>query len=430
MFDLGNESIFASAEYKRSRNAYTILCMIEYFITILVDDAFLAKLLGYMGISDSLTGIITSVISLATVFQLGAIFVLALPINRKKAVTAMNIVSYVLFGSLYLLPFLNIGVGIKTVLVAFNILLAYAAMFIASPMMFQWANSYVAPTDRAHFSAVKEVISLIGGIIFSTAVGYIMDKYEAASNLKGAFLFVAISVFVLTTINFFNFVAIKNDTAETKTIPFKEAARETVFNGKLRKIIVMTVLYNCARYSWVGFMGVFKTKDLALSIFAVQIINTLGNFARMVFTIPLGKYSNKKSFAKGIELSTAICGIGFLLCIFTTPKTRLLVVIVTILYNVSIAGYNQNSFNVVYSYVDSRYISHALAIKNSIGGLCGFSVAIASGKIVDLIRAANNTILGIRVYPQQALSIISFAFSVITVLYIKFKIEKETVKIQ
>lgn len=57
-------NIYNTKEYKRSRKAYIIQCTSEYFITLLVADAFLANLLSNMGISDVLTGIISPFILL------------------------------------------------------------------------------------------------------------------------------------------------------------------------------------------------------------------------------------------------------------------------------------------------------------------------------------------------------------------------------
>ena len=67
---------FNSPVYKRSRNSYLIYCAFEYFALLLISDAFLAKLLSSIGISDSLVGIISSFVSLACLFQLITIFVL------------------------------------------------------------------------------------------------------------------------------------------------------------------------------------------------------------------------------------------------------------------------------------------------------------------------------------------------------------------
>ena len=66
------EALYQSPDYKRSRMAYLLECAFEYFTAILVTDAFLAKVLSYMGLSDSLIGIISTFVTLACVFQLFA----------------------------------------------------------------------------------------------------------------------------------------------------------------------------------------------------------------------------------------------------------------------------------------------------------------------------------------------------------------------
>ena len=159
-----NNEIFNSAEYKRSRKAYAAQCTFEYFVSMLVADAFLAKLLSSMGIRDSLIGIISSFISLAFIFQLLSLFVTSFPINRKRAVISLNIVSQLIFCSLYVIPFLPLGKELKTVLVILGVLIAYAGQYVAAPILYQWANSYVAPVHRAEYSAVKEMISLVSAM--------------------------------------------------------------------------------------------------------------------------------------------------------------------------------------------------------------------------------------------------------------------------
>ena len=49
-------NIYNTKEYKSSRIAYAMQCTFEYFVMLLVADAFLANLLSNMGISDALTG--------------------------------------------------------------------------------------------------------------------------------------------------------------------------------------------------------------------------------------------------------------------------------------------------------------------------------------------------------------------------------------
>lgn len=66
--------IFSTPDYKRTRKAYVAECTFEYFVSLLVTDAYLSSLLHHMGISDALIGIISSLISFAFLFQLFALF--------------------------------------------------------------------------------------------------------------------------------------------------------------------------------------------------------------------------------------------------------------------------------------------------------------------------------------------------------------------
>ena len=103
----------------------------------------------------------------------------------------------------------------------------------------------------------------------------------------------------------------------------------------------------------------------------------------------------------------ASTAVAFVMLIFTTKSTWWFIIIYTIFYNCSVAGTNQNSFNISYSYVDSKYITQAMAIKNSIGGICGFGASILGGKILEMIQKNGNSIFGLHIYGQQVLGGIS-----------------------
>ena len=59
------DPVFSTKDYRRSRTAYKWECTFEYFVALLVSDAFLAKVLTSTGMSDGLAGVIASFISLA-----------------------------------------------------------------------------------------------------------------------------------------------------------------------------------------------------------------------------------------------------------------------------------------------------------------------------------------------------------------------------
>ena len=409
-------------------------CAFEYFIALLVADAFLAKLLTALGIGDNLIGIISSFVSLAFVFQLLSIFLVKAKTSTKKIVITCDTVSICFFMFVYIVPFLQVGADVKKVLVVLSIMIAYAIKYLISSMLFKWANSHVEPSLRAVYSANKEVISLIAGIVFTAVFGYIIDRFESLGNLNGAFLFISMSILVINVCNFVCLKLIKSESQEAQekesSLSIKEVMRNTFVNKNFRNVIFMESLQKFAVYFTIGFMGVYKTKELAISVFVIQLINIVSNAARMLLSKPFAMYSDKRSFAKGMELGMCFAAVAFFINIFTTPGTWWLVIAFSVLYNVSLAGTNQNSFNIAYSYVPLSCITQAMAIKNSISGLCGFMASIVGGVVLDAIQKNKNQFFGLQINAQQLLSAVSFVLIIIAVLFIHFVIAKQKVKIQ
>jgi hypothetical protein len=128
-----------------------------------------------------------------------------------------------------------------------------------------------------------------------------------------------------------------------------------------------------------------------------------------------------------MELALCIAALGFFLNMFSQPSAKLFVVLFTILYAVSGAGTNQNSRNIVYSYVPMEYFVPACAIKDSIGGVCGFLASLLGARILSAVQENGNVVLGITIHGQQLLSALSFIVLTVAAVYVHFVIEKQTV---
>lgn len=410
-----------------------IQCTTEYFISILVADVYLAKLLSSIGISDSLVGIISSFITLSFVVQILSLFLFKGNISAKKLTLALDTTSIFLFAFMYTVPFLPLDKTTKTILLMVSILLAYICKYLILNIFYKWANSYVEPTKRARFSANKETLSLLFGMIYTAVIGYIVDCFDNAGNSDGSFLFIATAILILNLCNFISIMFIKKDSNDEKPnvkVPLSGILKKTLYNKNFRSIIIVTILWSIARYFTAGFMGIFKYKDLMMSVLSVQIINIVASLFRMLISKPIGIYSDRNSYAKGFKLGIFLAAAGFFINIFTTRTTWFLIVPYTILMTCSAAGTNQNSYSMVYSYVDSEYIVYAMAIKNCIGGLFGFGASILGGKFLDIVQANNNAIFGVHMYGQQLLSSISFIITVFCVIYIRKVVEKQDRMIQ
>lgn len=426
--------MFNSKPFRRSRGAYAGYCTFEYFATLLITDAFLATLLTSMGISDSAIGIIMSVSSFAFLFQLISVFIAGKIKYIKPLAMVLSTASQLCYLLLYLVPFLNVSLQAKTVLVFLLILCGYMFNYITAAFIFKWGNSFVSPSKRASFSATKEMISLISGMAFSLLAGFITTSYQNTGNLQGSFVFISLTLLVNNICTFICLSCIQKKSLrdeEQEKIPVLNALKYLFTNKSYLKVVLMFAAKSFSLAFTLGFLGTFKTKDLLISISTVQIINIIASLFRFLLSKPFGKYSDKYSFVKGYKLGLYLEVLAFVCILFlNSPEKWWIIIPYTILYNISLAGTNANASNIIYSYVDTNYFVHATAIKNVIVGITSFTTAILASKVFDYIQTNGNSIFGISLYPQQFLAAITILALVITIAFIKTKIEKLEIKMQ
>ena len=407
-----DERNYASPLYVRSRRAYSTQCMLEYFIALLVSDAFLSKLLTVLGLSDAQVGVISSLISAAFLFQLSSVFLVNRIRRVKRCLLFFTTLSQLLFCCLYLLPFANLPAALRQPVVIGLLLLGYFCNYFVTSMVFQWGNSFVSPDLRGEFSAGKEMQSLLGGMIFTALIGFMVDSFEARGQLTTAFLYIAL-IGLLTSIG--NFICIRRIggreallSRPASAAPLRDILRNTFGRREFRSLVMLAALYNTAIYLSTGFLGTYKLKELAFSVGAVQLVNIAANLVRFFVSKPIGRYSDRTSFARGVLLALCISAAGFAFNVFSAPGARFFVIVYTVLYSVSQAGIGQNMANMTFNYVPVEYFVHATAFKNSIAGVCGFLASLLGGRLLSHIQQNGNTFLGLHVYGQQALSLLSF----------------------
>lgn len=414
------------AGQKRSRTAYCFECMFEYLVAVLVADAFLAKVLMALGFSDSATGVISSFISLAFLFQFLSFFVARKIRNVKSFCTLFHCVGQLFFLSLYILPLLPFADGYRKPLAVICILLAYFGNYLVSTVIYRWGNSYVSPEKRGSYTALKEGISLVGGIITSLSVGFVIERFEEKGDLNGGFMFAAICIFIFCFCDFLCLILIKNgingDTHK-EAVSFSRVLSGTLGNKSFRSVLIQEVLWKFALYLTFGFLGTYKLSDLGFTVTQIQIMTVGGCLGRIVFSPLFARISDKCSYLKCFEAGAIVTLAGFLCSAFASPALRLLIIFQTVLYNIGQAGVAGAMVNIVYSYVDEEVFSEAVALKNSISGIFGFIAALIGGKIVAAVQASGNTFLGFTLRGQQLLSFMTCAIMLITLVYAHFVVE-------
>ena len=424
-----NSSSFQSPTFVRSRWAYTLECAFEYFVALMVTDAFLARLLSNMGIGDAVVGVISSLISLAFLFQLAAILLVQRIRNVKRVAVTVHTVGQLFFMLLYLLPFINIPAPLRTAAVILCVMLGYFGNYTVTSVIFKWGNTFVEPATRANFAATKEMISLISGMVVSLGVGWVVDRYTAAGNDVGGFLFISAVILISAISDFVCLMLMKNPSSlrekKPEVKPFWQVVKLLFQNKSFVYVVILSSLIYAALYMTTGFMGIYKTKDLLLSVGLVQLINIAGCLARFLLTKPIARYSDRKSYVKGVKLGMWIAVAGFLMNMFTTPDLWWMVIVFTLIYNGSFAGTGQNMINIIYSYVPEEYFVEASAIKSSIAGLCGFGASFVGSRILKCVQANGNRVFGMELYGQQLLGGISCILVLVSFFIMVFVVGKQ-----
>jgi MFS family permease len=434
---------FDSKAFRRSRLAYLLECAFEYFVALLVSDVFLVKVLKDIGMSDANIGIISTLVALAFLFQLLSIAVVQCISNTKFFATTLHLIGQLLFMGIYLIPFLPAVSGSKyrQVLVVVCMLLAYLGNYLVQPMIYKWGNSFVEPRKRGVYSATKEMISLLSGIVITLISGYVIDYFEAKGNLHGGFIFAACGICIFSLCDLVCLLLMRGEDTEKdemflEAVPMREVLRGTLGNKSFLSVVLLACLWNGAVYASVGFFGTYRLNphELALTVGGVQLINTLGNLSRFGLSRPFGRYADKHSFASAIELAMAIGVAAFVVSAITVPGSPVmvwsLVILFSILYHGCNAGTNANMINIIYNFVDERYFMQAVALKNSIAGLFGFCVSLLAGRLLSYVQANGNTFLGFSVYGQQVLSVVSILFLLPAIALVHFVISKQQRTIQ
>ena len=413
--------------YKTSRTMYIIEAGLEYLISILFADAFLATLTASLGMSDSLTGIISSFISLGCVFQLIAMFLSRG--SAKKTVILLSIFNQMLFMFLYVIPLAGGAESFKKVIFVICILLAYFIYNIAHPKKINWLMSLVPNSQRGRFTATKEIISLIIGMAFSFGMGSVIDYYKEKGDTRTAFIICAIAVFVLMLMHTVTMLLTKEKPIE-HVLEGKEELLNVLKDKNLIKVCIVFLIWYIAMYAANPFYGTYQTKELGFSLKFVSLLSIISAVARIGSSIFMGIYADKRSFAKMIRLCFCIAALSFLVNVFCVPENgKIMFTAYKILYSISMGGINSALINLCYDYVSVEKRVHALAVTQALAGLAGFFSTLITSSLVDKIQENGNTFLGMDLYAQQVVSAISFLLTLAVIFYVSLSLVRKSKRI-
>ena len=413
-------------------------CTFEYFVAILIADAYLSNMLTAIGMPDSMVGIVSSITSLAFCFQLITMLLVQRVTNTKMFASLVHLVGRMFFVTLYFIPFFDfIPDESKRVVAVVCIVAGYFGNYVVTSMIYNWGNSFVHPTKRATFSATKEMLSLACGMAFTFVMGQAVDYYTAKGDTNASFIFLGIVILISTIADFICLMIMSKERRrqeKQEVEPMGKVIKHLFQNKSFVYLIVLDCLHKVGLYSIAGFMGTFKLKELGMTVGLVSIVSMISSGARFAVSRPLGRFSDKTSFVTGITLGLLIEAVGYVFILLATPQMWWMIIGYQVLYNISLAATSQNLLNSVYSYVDKDHFVQAVSIKNCFSGIIGFLASLVGGTIVRAIQGESGeglfSLFGIELYAQQVLAIIALSLTLISFIFAQCVMRKQKVMVQ
>ena len=412
------EQQLTSRDLHRNNRLYIAQAAVEYHISLLMTGSFLAALTTALGISDALTGVLSSVISLGCVFQTLS---LLLHLRRSRSfVLGMSVVDQLLFASLYFIPFLPVGGGAKIILFVVLLLLAYFVYYVAHPEKVSWLMCWVEDSRRGIFTANMQIVSLVTGMAFSLLMGAVFDHFLEKGQKNAAFLVCGMTILTLLVAH----TALLRGVTDRELPPqhaegLLHRFGRVLQNKKVRRVTVLYLLWQTANYAAIPFYGTYQIKELGFSLTLVSLLSILGCFVRAVVSQWWGRYGDRRSFPVMVRLGLLVAAAGFAVCALATPGRGVLpFAAFNVLYGISQGAIEIGRNNLIFDAVREEDRADALALSQSLCGLAGFAATAVCSVLVGAVQAGGNMVLGLPLYAQQLMSVLAAILALLAAAYV------------
>lgn len=410
-----------SPDGRRTRLVYVIESSIDNCISAVAAGVFFTMLLKRLGISDSLTGIISSLSTLACIAQMFSDAIACRQRSVKHFILSAHVISHLLFLSLYILPFLRLSRTVQIAVFIVCYLGGSTLNAIIYPRKFTWLMSYVADNQQGRFTADREIVVLISGMLFNYGLSALVDDLNASGRGQISLLLcgITIAVFSALHIGSLGFAADISRSADGAARPsFGKMLHIAMADAKFRRLLPIAVIYTSSILFSSSFYTVYQLQELHFSMKYIALLTIIGAVTRALVSRPLGRFADRHGWAKALKLSFLLYTAASTVNIFCVPSNgKLMFLIYTLLIYMGSAVTSSGIHTILFSYVPRETLTTSIGIYSAVGGLSGFGAAMLGGLLVDFIQKNGNHFMGLSVYAQQVTSAVSALTMLALALY-------------
>ena len=399
---------------------YILEALFEYFISILTSGTYLAKITTTAGISDGMTAIITAIASLSGVFQLISIY-LSHKTPVKRWVVPLQAITSLMFASIYIILLFNVTQHIGTIFFII-IIVANALKHIASPVKINWLMKLVPSHDRGLFHSKLTIVSLIGGIAFTLAMGTLIDTFEKRGEMGTVFLILSIVMLVLVVLQTLPLVIAKE---KPEIVNHHEPAYHSIVslikNKNYRNTVLSYTIYGVAAGLITPFLSTYQINELGFSMTLIAVMDVIINISWILMLAVFGKISIRYKSKNMRSLAYLFSLIGYIFVIFTTPSVGVITIFLYRFMSIMYGAANTASHHkMLFDLTPPEDRTAAVAMSAVFIGVFGFIATLIARPFFELLQSMDIIILGQKVYAQQILAVIATAVMLFLNIYWHF----------
>ncbi|MBU3190998.1 MFS transporter [Clostridium bowmanii] len=406
-------------EFKASRQFFTVDSSCTTIIAVLASGILLSGYLEYLGIKESVNGIISSIPVMAAMAQpFGALAVERLK-SEKWFVCTFALIHRLLFSLMYLIP-LILPNNLRPIAVIIILISAHVIGAFMSPATTVWLMAIAPLKIRGRYFAIREKWLILTSSSAALIMGYIISYFAGKDKMITGYIILSITMFVATIIDFISLINVKETKKEYISSSFDLKDLLLPFKDKtFKKFMVVWCTWNIAIQISIPFLGIYQLTTLKLSYMYVMTLAVVVAILKIIVIKWWSKKAMKVTWEKVTQLAIVFIAVGQIMLVFTVEKNALWYTpIATLIGNIGWAAIGMSLMNFQYNCAPEKSKTIYLGVNALCGGLVGFCSAFLGAWIIEVTNILNVNFLGMIVKGQQVQMIFSGVILLCCALYI------------
>ena len=192
-----------------------------------------------------------------------------------------------------------------------------------------------------------------------------------------------------------------------------------------RMAFTLTLLWQTAFYCATPFNSSYQLEELGMPFTFIMVMGFVCNMLRIAITPLMGRLGDRHGMAFLYKYSLIGILLYFIFFAMAVPSNAYPMVILGTVSSAlgwSFAGIGL--FGVQLELLEEGKRDIQLSILLALSGAYGFLVSFASGCLLDFLQRVLAALPGQRLYAQQFTNILGAGFLLITILYLKYRVQK------